>query len=191
MFVLAEDRGEVLDHLFESGHPALVHRLGQFVVRVETGLAVRLGEHLLVRHLSHEHLDYDGQFLHFGLEAQGASFGGLPKHLGESLETVGIVLLDALDQGGVVEVAQELGVLLGGREVGLVDEVLGQLHLVEGQVVAQQQVQQGGLADLVLMYTAVSVGLHQHPPTLLLSPLQLFHPAVEEVGAGRQTVQVP
>lgn len=49
--------------------------------------------------------------------------------------------MDGLDQSCVIEIPKELVILLAGGEIGFVNEMLGEVNLVEGKVIAEDEVE--------------------------------------------------
>ena len=90
----------------------------------------------------------------------------------------------------VVEIPKELLVLLGGGKVDFVIEMIGLVNLFEMEIISENEVDQGGLGDLVVMNTAVPVDLHKERAGLFHFVGQFLYSEIVEINVGVQIIKV-
>mmetsp|Transcript_3856 Transcript_3856/g.11156 ORF Transcript_3856/g.11156 Transcript_3856/m.11156 type:complete len:256 (-) Transcript_3856:600-1367(-) len=187
--VRAELRGLLGEHRVEALDLALAHGLREPEVAREAVARALLHEHGALRNVTHEQLHEDLELLRLQLEAGRGGRGRLAQRLLQLEVGVAVVQLGRLDAAHVVEVAAELVVAHALREGALVHELVGLVNGVERQVVAQDEVEQHGLPDLVVLQAGGAVRAEEHRADAAVGARLLVREGVVLVRLGPDDVQ--
>jgi len=189
VFVALEHLVVLFEQLTELLHVSLLDTVHDLEVGRKRLLEVGLVEQGSSRNFSHQQIHNNKQLLDLNSEADGANLGTLSKGLDQASLSLGVLELDCLNAANVVQVARVLVVGAALGEGGLRDEVTGLLVQVLREVAPDNNVHKSCLSDLVVVQTAVLVGIKNDRSDLGQETKLLVRHGDEVHGFGAEVVQ--
>ncbi len=142
----------------ELFHFTLLDKVDNLEVGSQGFLELFIGKDGSLGNLTHQQFNDDKQLLNLNPESNGADFWSFPQRVGKTCLSLSVFKLDSVDAANIVEVARKLVVADGLREGNFADEVASLFVKVLLNVGSYDDVDQGGLTDLVKMETRCLVG---------------------------------